>query len=244
VRRAGAGEGSAGRRTHRSGQDRGRALRGAPRARARADHHVHDPDQGAVQPEVRRAAGPARGGERRAPHGGRLRQSPRTGDRDDHRGAAQHAVQRLPVPGGPRRGGHGRGPLPRRPLPRSCLGGGDHPPARPGAGHLPVRHRVQRRGVRAVAHDGARGHRGGGLGAPAGAALAARHGRRAALRSLQPERPRGRTAQSGASRRGAAGHPDARPAPPLPHPPARRGRGAGSRRAAARHLLHLLPRGL
>ena len=82
------------------------------------------------------------------------RQRRRARGRDDHRGAAQHALRRLPGDRRARLRGHGRGALPRRPVPRRGLGGGDHPP--PAVGHpgLAVGDGQQRRGVRRLA-----GHR-------------------------------------------------------------------------------------
>ena len=61
--------------------------------------------------------------------GDNTRQRRGAGRRDDHRGAAQHALRRLPDARRPRLRGDGRGALPRRPVPRRGLGGGDHPPA-------------------------------------------------------------------------------------------------------------------
>ena len=79
-------------------------------------------------------------------------------------------------PGRPRLRGDGRGPLPRGPLPWCRLGGSHHPPAQRSAGGFAERHRLQRRGVRRLAGHRPGPHRRHRLRAPAGAAVAARHG--------------------------------------------------------------------
>ena len=56
------------RRTDRRGQDRRGGVRRPPRARARPQGVLHDADQGAVQPEVRRPRAPLRAGTGRAAH--------------------------------------------------------------------------------------------------------------------------------------------------------------------------------
>ena len=105
--------------------------------------------------------------------------------RDDHRGAAQHAVRRVPDAARPRLRRDGRGALPRRPRPGGGVGGDHHPPARVGGAGLAVGDGVQRRGVRRVAGDRARRHHHHRRGAPAGAALPARHGRPAPARPVR-----------------------------------------------------------
>ena len=104
---------------------------------------------------------------------------------DDHRGAPQHAVRRLPHPAGPGLRGDGRGPLPRRPGPRRGVGGGDHPPAGVGDAGVAVGDGLQRRGVRRVAGHGARRDDDDRGGAAPGAALPARDGRPAAARPVR-----------------------------------------------------------
>ena len=102
---------------------------------------LHHADQGAVQPEVprpRRALRPRPG---RAADRRQHRQRRGAGRRDDHRGAAQHAVRRLAHAARARLRGDGRGALPRRPLPRRGVGGGDHPPPGVGDGGRPCRRR-------------------------------------------------------------------------------------------------------
>ena len=108
------------------------------------------------------------------------------GGRDDHRGAAQHAVRRVADAPRARLRGDGRGALPRRPDARRGLGGGDHPPARVGGGGLPVGDRQQRRGVRRVAGHRARRDHDDRRGAAAGAALPARDRRPADVRPVRP----------------------------------------------------------
>ena len=114
--------------------------------------------------------------------------------RDDHRGAAQHALRRVPGDRRPRLRGHGRGALPRRPVPRRGLGGGDHPP--PAVGHpgLAVGDGQQRRGVRRLAGHRARPHEGRGQRGAAGPAVAAHAGRQPRVRPVlaAARRPRRR----------------------------------------------------
>ena len=227
------------RRAHRLRQDHRRRVRRAPGHGDRPQVLLHDADQGAEQPEVP-GPGPAlRAGERRPAHR-RQHHQRRGADRgDDHRGAPQHAVRRVPDADGPRVRRDGRGALPRRPDARRGLGGGDHPPARERGGDLPERDRLQRRGVRRVAGRGARRHhhdRGGG---PPGPAVPARDGRQAAARPLRRRggpgpgrlRPGGRQGQPAAAQggprrlrdqpaQGPAGQEGAaRPRPATPGPP-------------------------
>ena len=154
---------------------------------------LHDADQGALQPEVRRPGPPLRRREGRSAHGRHDDQRRRARRRHDHRGAAQHAVRGLVGPAGPRVRRHGRGALPRRPVPRPRLGGGDHPPHRRRAARLAVRHRVQRRGVRRLAGHRARRHHRGGERAPTRPARPARPGTRRPARPVRrarrPDRP-------------------------------------------------------
>ena len=107
------------------------------------------------------------------------------GRRDDHRGAAQHALRRVADPAGPRLRGHGRGALPRRPDARRGVGGGDHPPARVGDARLAVGDGLQRRGVRRVAGHRPRRDHHDRRGAATGAAVPARDGRPPAARPLR-----------------------------------------------------------
>ena len=60
-------------------------------------HHAH---QGAVQPEVRRPGRPLRRRQGRPADRRQQRQRRGAGGRDDHRGAAQHALRRLAAPCG------------------------------------------------------------------------------------------------------------------------------------------------
>ena len=140
----------------------------------------------------------------------------------------------------PRLRGDGRGALPRRPVPRRGVGGGDHPPARVGGAGVAVRDRLQRRGVRRVAGDGPRRDHDDRRGAPAGAAVPARDGGRAAARPVRRRRRRGRRVRPG----GRAGQPRAGAGRPrrLGQQPAQRdrrpaqqgaSRAAGQRRAAS-----------
>ena len=59
---------------------------------------LHDADQGAVQPEVRRPGARARRRHGRPAHRRQRDQRRGAGRRDDHRGAAQHALRRLARP--------------------------------------------------------------------------------------------------------------------------------------------------
>ncbi len=184
---------------------------------------LHDADQGAVQPEVPRPRRPLRRRPGRAADRRQRRQRRGAGGRDDHRGAPQHALRRLPDPARPRLRGHGRGALPRRPLPRRRVGGGHHPPPRVGDRGQPVRDGLQRRGVRRVAGDRPRRDHHDRRGAPAGPALPARDGRPAAARPVrvlrrrrgrrlrQGGRPGQRRADEGRPRRLGQHPPDARP---------------------------------
>ncbi len=215
---------------------------------------LHHSDQGAVQPEVRRPCPPLRQPDRGAAHRRQQHQLRRARGGDDHGGAAQHAVHRLGGAGAPRLRRPGRGALPGGQSPRRGLGGGDHSPARIGPGGGAVRDGEQRRGVRRVAGSGPRRHVGHRGRAPPGAAVAARAGRKPALRPVHRRRSHPgqlRTAPGGPARHldraqgprlfGVFGVFGATPAP-VPAPvPARRHRPAGRRRAAARDHLHLQP---
>ena len=90
---------------------------------------LHDADQGAVEPEVPRAAGRLRRRRGRPADRRHEHQRQRAHRRHDHRGAAQHALRRLAGAARPAVRRHGRGALPRRPLPRRGVGGDHHPPA-------------------------------------------------------------------------------------------------------------------
>ena len=194
----------------RVGQDPGGRVRDPPGEGDRPQVLLHHADQGAVEPEVprpRRALRrrPGRPADRRQQH-----QRRGAGGRDDHRGAAQHAVRRLAHPPRPGLRGDGRGALPRRPLAGRRVGGGDHPPAGVGGPGVPVGDGVQRRGVRRVAADRARRHHHHRGGAASGAALPARDGRQAAARPVRVLRHRrgGRVREGGRAgqrRAGAAG---------------------------------------
>ncbi len=155
-----------GRRTHRLRQDTGRRVRRAPGPRDRPQVLLHDADQGAVQPEVRRPRRPPRRRERRAADRRQHDQRRGAGRRDDDRGPAQHALRRLAHARHARLRRDGRGALPRRPHARRRVGGSHHPPAGVGLGHLAVGDGVQRRGVRRLADRGARRHRHDRRGAP------------------------------------------------------------------------------
>ena len=126
----------------------------------------------------------------------------------------------------------GRGALPLRPVPRRGLGGGDHPPARVGAPGVAVGDGEQRRGVRRLAGHRARRHRGDRRGAPAGAAVAARDGRRPAVRPVRRGPQRQGRHRQGQPRAGAAG-PRAGPVRPG-RPRSDRRRGGRRPRAGAR----------
>ena len=182
----------AGRGAHRLRQDAGRRVRRPPGPVPGPQVLLHHPDQGAVQPEVRRPGASLRRGPGRPAHR-RQHDQRRGADRgDDHRGAPQHALRGLLDAGRARLRGDGRGALPRRPVPRRGVGGGDHPPARVGGAGVPVRDRVERRGVRRVAGHGPRRDLHDRRGAAARAALPARDGRAADLRPVQG---RGRVGQ-------------------------------------------------
>ena len=178
----------AGRRPDRRRQDDRRRVRGLPGAAAGPKVLLHNPDQGTVQPEVRRPRRAARRVQRRPADRRLLDQLRGAGGGDDHRGAPQHAVRGLGHPARARLRGDGRGALPGRPLPRRGLGRGDHRAGRVDPGDRAVSHREQRRGVRRLAGRGPRrdGHR--GLRAPAGAALPARAGRQPAVRPVRRRR--------------------------------------------------------
>ena len=92
-RRGGRRSVGAGGRPHGFGQDRRRRVRDRARARPGRQGLLHHAAEGALQPEVRRPGGAARGGSRRPAdrrQRGQLRGARR---RDDHRGAAQHALR-------------------------------------------------------------------------------------------------------------------------------------------------------
>ena len=211
---------------------------------------LHHPDQGPVEPEIRRPRPPVRRRQRRAAHRRQQHQRRGAGGGDDHRGPAQHALRRLGHPVRPELRGPGRGALPGRRVPRRGLGRSNHPSARVGPGGGPVGHGQQRRGVRRLADPGpGRDHRDRGR-APAGAALAARAGRRAALRPVRgagrgPARGPGSAGQPGTAAAGPAGGvggPSRSPAYPVPAAaPAGGDRAAGRGRPAARDHLHLQP---
>ena len=133
---------------------------------------------------------PLRRRQGRPAHRRQQRQLRRPGGRDDHRGAAEHAVRGLADAARPRLRGHGRGALPLRPLPRRRLGRGDHPSPRVGDPGVAVGDRVQRRGVRRLAGHRPRRHRGDRLRAPARAAVAARARRAPDVRPVRGGRPR------------------------------------------------------
>ena len=139
-------------------------------------------------------------------------------------------------------------------VPRRGLGRSDHPPARVGPGGRAVGHGEQRRGVRRLAGPGPRRDHGDRGRAPAGAAVAAHAGRRAALRPVhrvgpgngtRPAADRGRATGPGpAGERRAQVNPEllrlarredwaARKAPPG-RPGAAGGRCASGRRAGRR----------
>ena len=85
----------AGRRADRVGQDDRRGVRGAPRPAPGPQVLLHHADQGAVEPEVRRPGPPLRRRQGRAADRRQHGQRRGAGRRDDHRGAAQHALRRL-----------------------------------------------------------------------------------------------------------------------------------------------------
>ncbi len=196
------------RRADRCRQDGRRRVRRAPRAGDRAQGVLHDAHQGAVEPEVQRPGPPVRRGARRAADGRHDAERRGARGRHDHRGAAQHAVRRVHHARRARVRGDGRGALPGRPVPRPGVGGGDHPPARRRAAGVAVRHGVERRGVRGLAADRARGHRRGGQRAPARPAgpARARAGRpaRPVRRPRRPDGARGEPADQPGARRAAA----------------------------------------
>ena len=179
-------------------QDRRRRVRRPPGAGHRPQVLLHDADQGAVEPEVQRPGRPLRRRPGRPAHRRQHRQRRGAGRGDDHRGAAQHAVRRLPHAAGARLRRDGRGALPRRPRPRRGVGGGDHPPARVGGRWSRLSATVSNaeefgewlatvRGETTTIVEET----------PAGAALPARHGRAAAARPVRLlRRRRGRRASS------------------------------------------------
>ena len=195
-------------RAHRRRQDRRGRVRDPQGPRRGAQGVLHDADQGAVQPEVRRPGRAVRPREGRPADRRQRRQRRRPGGRDDHRGAAQHALRRVPGDRRPRLRGHGRGALPRRPLPRRRLGRGDHPP--PAVGHpgLAVGDGEQRRGVRRLAGHRPRPHEGRRQRGAADPAVAAHAGRQPGLRPVLPPprraRRRARRAAARARRRASA----------------------------------------
>ncbi|CAH0246728.1 hypothetical protein SRABI128_02812 [Microbacterium sp. Bi128] len=149
------------RRAHRRGQDhRGRVRDPPGDARAGRQGVLHDAHQGAVEPEVPRAARGVRRRRGGPAHRRHQHQRLRADRRDDDRSAAQHAVRRLSGPARLAVRRDGRSALPRRPLPRCRVGRGHHPLAALGAVGVAVGDRVQRRGVRRLARHGARRHRG------------------------------------------------------------------------------------
>ncbi len=268
--RARGGSLGAGRGAHRVRQDDRRRVRRAPRPGEWPQGVLHDPDQGAVEPEVQRPRQAVRRRQGRPAHRRQQHQRRGAGGRDDHRGAPQHAVRRFPHPRGTRLRGDGRGALPRRPDARRRLGGGHHPPPRVGGAGLALGHGEQRRGVRRVARHRARRDHHDRRGAPAGAALPARRGGPADVRPVRrrdrhrPRRARGRPPgapgepRAGPRRPRRLGSrpdegPPARPREqatqqgPWQHPcrvdaePQRRGRAARPCRAAAGHRVHLQP---
>ena len=192
------------------------------------------PDQGAVEPEVPRAAGrlrcrPGRPADRRHQH---QRERPDRGH--DHRGAPQHALCRFVRAAGAALRGDGRGALPRRPLPRCRVGGDHHPPAAGRAADLAERDRLQRRGVRRLARHGARRHRGDRLGDPPRAARAARAGaRRSAAAVRRPCRHRDRAGQPGAHAHPVVQGAELREQPPRAVDAQRRESGRGLRGGSA-----------
>ena len=140
-------------------------------------------------------------GQGRPAHRRQRRQRGRPRGRDDDRGAAQHALRRVPGDRRPRLRGHGRGALPRRPLPRRGVGGGDHPP--PAVGHpgLAVGDGEQRRGVRRLAGHRPRPHEGRRQRGAPDPAVAAHAGRQPGVRPVLPPPRRARRR----ARRAAAG---------------------------------------
>ncbi len=233
-------------RAHRRGQDRGGGVRRAPGPGRGREVLLHHPDQSAVEPEVQRPRRRPRRRERRPAHRRHGHQRRGPDRRHDHRGPAQHDLRGLLHPARTALCGHGRGPLPRRPLPRGGVGGDHHRTPARGPGRLPLRHRLQCRGVRRLAQERARLHRGRRLRDPPGPAVAAHDGRRRPARPVRARRRLRlqRTAQKGRPRPGAERRP-LRRAPPR-RPPLRRPRPRHlpprPGRPAARHLLHLLPR--
>ena len=135
---------------------------------------LHGADEGAVEPEVQRARRRCTDPSRSACSPATPREPARPRGRDDHRGAAQHALRRQRPAHRPDVRRDGRGALPRRPLPRCRVGGGHHPPPAGGADGLAQRDRLERRGVRRLAAGGAGRHRCHRLRGAPGAARAAR----------------------------------------------------------------------
>ena len=178
----------AGRRPDRGRQDHRRRVRGLPRAAAGPQGVLHDADQGAVEPEVRRPRPPPRRRERRPAHRRQLDQLRGAGRRHDDRGPAEHDLRGLAHARQPRLRRHGRGPLPRRPVPRRGVGRGHHRPRRLGAGRGAVGDGEQRRGVRRVARRRARRDGGRRLRAPPRPALPARARRPHPLRPVRRRR--------------------------------------------------------
>ncbi len=148
------------------------------------------PDQGAVEPEVRRPGASLRPGEGRPADRRQHHQWRGTGRGHDDRGVAQHALRVVADADRPGLRRDGRGALPRRPDPRRGVGRGDHPPPRIGAPRIAVRHGQQRRGVRRLAGHGPRRDDGDRRGAPTRSAVAAHDGRPAHVRHVHRRRPR------------------------------------------------------
>ena len=86
----------AGRGADRVRQDDRRRVRRTPRAGERPQGLLHHADQGAVEPEVQRPGEAVRRRQGRPAHRRQQHQRRGAGGRDDHRGAAQHAVRRVP----------------------------------------------------------------------------------------------------------------------------------------------------
>ncbi len=185
------------------------------------------------------------------------------GRRDDHRGAAEHAVRTQRHARRARLGRDGRGPLPPGPVPGRRLGGGADPSPALGQRGVPVGDDLERGGVRRVDRDAAGRDAGGDRGATARSARAPLPGRAPAASDA---RGAGRHPAAEPARRvaGSAGAPDAvlpaageRPGPAPPDRPAARRASRGLRAAprggrrgpragghAARDLLRVQPGGL
>ena len=213
---------------------------------------LHDADQGAVEPEVRRPGAPPRRRPGRPAHRRQRHQRRRAGGGDDHRGAAQHDLRRVAGARRPALRRARRGPLPPGRLPRPGVGGGHHPHSRPHVRLVCLSATVSNAEELADWIDrrcGARRRRSSRTSGPVeldNLYLVGDRGSRATPPApdagRRPPEPRGRRGSTSTARRGAAGR-------RRPHPAAAATPPAGSRWSSGSttsdllpgHLLHLQP---